>query len=188
MKMKKIILWAMVVLFVAPATLQAGWGWGSGNKEKKKEQQAEQRQENREFRPALKEKTPEEKQAAIQKHHEAQLAENKVFQQAMHDKQMAELKARLAQNAKLTEAQKSEIVFVREKRYEKNMIYGDQTRSENDAFFQQLAGDPNMTKDQKRDAIRAHFQGQKSANQAFRQQQKADSKAEREKIHSEVAS
>ena len=45
-----------------------------------------------------------------------------------------------------------------------------------------------MTENQKREAIRAHFQSQKPANQAFRQQQKAENKAEREKIRSEVSS
>ncbi|MBI4711610.1 MAG: hypothetical protein HY767_04020, partial [Candidatus Omnitrophica bacterium] len=172
----------------APATLQAGWGWGDQKKEEKKAHQMEQKQENKEFRQALKEKTPEEKEAAIQKHRETQLAENKAFQQALHDQQMAEFKAKLEKNTKLTEAQKAEILATREKQYAEMMVHGDQRRSENAAFFQTLSDNPNMTEQQKREAIRAHFQSQKPANQAFRQQQKADSQAEREKIRSEVAS
>jgi hypothetical protein len=39
-----------------------------------------------------------------------------------------------------------------------------------------------MTEEQKRDAIRAHFQSQKPEDQAFREEQKAESKSEREKI------
>ncbi len=174
----------MVVLCVA--TLQVGWGWGNKDKEEKKAQQMEQKQENQQSLKTMKDKTPEEKQAVVQKHHETQLAENKAYQQAAHEKQMSELKAKLEKNAKLTEAQKTEILASREKQYTESNVYGDQRRSENAAFFQTLADDPKMTEAKKRDAIRAHFQSQKPANQAFREQQKADSKVEREKILSEA--
>jgi len=186
--MKKIIFWTVMALSVAPVVLQAGWSWGDKNKEEKKEQRVEPLQEAKELHTTLKEKTLDEKQAAVLQHHEAQLAENKAFQQAMRDKQQAELKAKLAKNTKLTEAQKSEILAAREKQYDKNTAFGDQRRSENAAFFQNFAKDPNMTEEQKREAIRAHFQSQKPADQAFRQQQKSENKSEREKIRSEVPS
>ena len=123
--MKKIILWAMVVLCLAPASLQAWWGWGDKNKEEKKEHRMEQKQENKEFRKSIKGKSPEEKQAAVQQHHEAQLAESKAFQQAMQDKQLAELKVKLAQNRQLTDAQIKEILADREKQFTANKAYGE---------------------------------------------------------------
>lgn len=178
----------MVLLWMAPVTLQAGWGWGNKGKEEKKESRIEQNQEDTKLRKTPVPKTPEEKQAAIEERRAAQTAENKVLQQAVRDKQTAEWKAKLDQNTKLTEAQKEEILAAREKRYERNAAFGDQRRSENSAFFQNFANDPNMTEAQKREAIRAHFQSQKSADQAFRQQQNAEKKAEREKIRSEVSS
>lgn len=188
-EVKKVILWIVVLLCLAPVTLQAGWwGWGDKNKEERKASQVEPKQEAPQPRPTLKEKTPEEKQAAVQKHLDAQVAENKAFQQSMQAKQMDELKVKLAQNTKLTEAQKNEILSSRTKQYEKNTAFGDQRRSENNAFFQNFANDPSMTEDQKRSAIRAHYQSQKSADHVFRQQQKAENKAEREKIRSEASS
>ena len=186
--MKKVVLGAMVLLWMAPAMLQAGWGWDNKNKEENKEQRVEQKQEDPQLRPTLKEKTPEEKQAAIQERRETQAAENKVSQQGMLDKQMGELKVKLAKNTKLTEAQKNEILAARKKQYEKNTAYGDQRRSENNTFFQNFVNDPSMTENQKREAIRAHFQSQKSADKVFRQQQKDENKTEREKIRSEVSS
>ena len=115
--MKKVVLGAMVLLWMAPAMLQAGWGWDNKNKEENKEQRVEQKQEDPQLRPTLKEKTPEEKQAAIQERRETQAAENKVSQQGMLDKQMGELKVKLAKNTKLTEAQKSEILARRQRSY-----------------------------------------------------------------------
>lgn len=147
-----------------------------------------QMQEDKEFRGAFSEKNPEEKQASVLQHREAQIAENKAFQQAAYDKQMAELKAKLAQNTKLTEAQKNEILAAREKQYVKTKAYGDQRRGENNVFFQKLAEDSKMTEEQKREAIQEHFRSQKPADQVFREQQKAESKSEREKIRSEVSS
>ncbi len=178
----------MVVLCMAPVTGQAGWGWGNKNKEVKKASLVEPKQESPELREALKKKKLEAKQAAIQQHREAQLAENQAFQQAMHDRQMAEMKAKLAQNTKLTEVQKNEILASREKQTEGKKAYQDQRRSEDAAFFQKLAEDPKMTEAKKREAIREHFQSQKPANKAFRQQQVAASQSEREKIRAEVPS
>lgn len=184
--MKKVILWVMVLLCMAPAVLQAGWGWGNKPKEEKKVQQAEPKQVKTAPLQAVKEKTPEEKQAAIKQYRENQIAKSKAFQQGIRDKQMAELKAKLALNTKMTDAQKNEIIAAREKQYEQIAAFVDKRRSENNAFFQKLANDPSMTEEQKREAIRAHFQSQKPSSQAFKQQQTTANKTEGEKIRSEV--
>ena len=184
--MKKVVLWAIALLWMSPAMLCADDGLDSKNNEEKEMRQVEQKQEHEQAPKTLEEKTLEKKQAAIQQRRENQLAENKGLQQAMHDKQAGELKTRLAQNTKLTETQKNEILAAREKQYQKNMVFGDQRRAENDVFFQKIGGDSGMTEEQKRGAIRAHFQSQRPADQVFRQQQKVESKAEREKMRSEA--
>ncbi len=184
--MKKIIWVAMVVLFMVPLTLQAAEGGDSKNKEAKKELRMEQKQETKELRQSLKGQTPEERKAAMQKHREAQLASIKALQQGIHDKQMAELKEKLAQDKKLSDARKNEILAGREKQYQENMAYAEKRRSENEAFFKKLASDPKMTEDQKREALRAHFQSQQPVNPAMRQR-KNESKSEREKSRSGVS-
>ena len=186
--MKKMILWTMVVLCMAPATLQAGWGWGEKKPDEKKAPQTAQKQENKVPVKTPKEKSPEELQVAVLKQREALVAQNKVFQQAIHEKQMGELKAKLAKNTKLTVAQKDEILASREKQYSEIRAYEENRRVENAAFFQKLSSDSKMTEEQKREAIRAHFQAQRPADQTFRQQQKNTSTTEREKIGSGVPS
>jgi hypothetical protein len=185
--MRKIILCAMVVLCMAPATLQAGWGWGQKKPDEKKAPRVEQKQKQKVTAKTAKEKSPEELQVAVLKQREALVAQNKAFQQAIHERQMGELKAKLAKNTKLTVAQKDEILASREKQYTETRAYEEKRRVENADFFQKLTSDPKMTEDQKREAIRAHFQSQRPGNQAFRQQQKNKSAAEREKIGSEVS-
>ena len=174
--MKKIILWVMVVLFMMPAMLQAGWEWGSKNKEEKKEPQVEQKQEDKDFKKTLEGKSPEEKRAAIQQYHQAQSEKGKSFQRPVHDKQVAASKTKLVQNTKLSEAQRNEALASREKRYNEIRARGEQRRAENAAFLKKIASDPNMTKEQKQEAIRAYFQSQKSSRQTLRQQKKTGMK------------
>jgi membrane-associated HD superfamily phosphohydrolase len=183
--MKKVILGAMVFLWMVPATLQAERGWGNNNNtEGKKEQQAEQKREDLQPVQSLEEKIPAEKQAVLLGPRGTQVVENKTFQQGIYDRQITELKVKLAKDAKLTEAQRNEILAAREDRYRKNEAFRSKRRSENIAFFQNFANDPGMTEQEKREAIRAHYQSQKSADQIFRQEQKDEIDAEREKLRS----
>jgi len=87
-----------VILCMTPAILQAGWGWGNKDKDEKEVLPVESKQEDPKLRQTFKEKTPEEKQAEIQQHRDARLAENKAIQQAIRDKQMAELKINWRRN------------------------------------------------------------------------------------------
>jgi hypothetical protein len=55
-------------------------------------------------------------------------------------------------------------------------------------FFVSIAGNQNMTMEQKKAAIKAHHEQQKSENQAHHTTQQAARKAEHQKIKGEVKS
>jgi len=52
-------------------------------------------------------------------------------------------------------------------------------------FLEDLAAQPDLTKDQLKEKIKEHFAQQKAENKAKREEEKAERKAEKEKIHNE---
>ncbi|MBL0058075.1 MAG: hypothetical protein IPP35_02935 [Elusimicrobia bacterium] len=70
----------------------------------------QQQGENEAFRGTLKGKSDQEKADAIKAHHEEQYNENMAFREEMHKKNTEFLKAHLASNDKLTDAQKNELI------------------------------------------------------------------------------
>lgn len=116
--MKKIIIGMVLIMWMVPVTLEAGWGWGMKNKDEKKEHQSEQKQESqeqKEFQKNSESKNAVEKEAATKQAAEIQRMRNKIIQQTIRDKYMNELKTKPEQNMRLTEARKNQVLASREK-------------------------------------------------------------------------
>jgi len=148
----------------------------------------DQKQENSAFRQSLEGMTPEQRKAAVAEHRKTQGQENKAFNQQQHAENMAFLKNRLANNTKLTDTQKDELINYFEQQYQQGVDLRTTQHQENVTFFQSIAGNSSLTQAQKKQAILDHFKEQKGENKDFVQDQKSENQAERTKIKSEVES
>ncbi len=153
--------------------------------EKMKAHHEEQKSENKAFRESLKGKSKEEKIEAVKTHREEQKGENKEFRQKLHAENKAKLEEKLAANTKLTQEQKNEIMSEYENRYKNASAHRETQQAENKAFFDQIASS-EMTQEQRKAAIKAHFAEQKTENKNFRKVAHEGMKAERQKIRGEV--
>jgi len=126
------------------------------------------------------EKIAEKKEARDAKH-DARMAE----WQKRHDAFIAKLKERLANNTKLTDAEKTDVVAFFEQQYKENVAFRSEQHEENMKFFDTLIGGTDTTAEQIKAQIKAHFASQKSENQEHRATQQGERKAEREKIKAE---
>lgn len=156
--------------------------WKAEQKEKTKAHFSQQKQENREFRKDLKGKTGQERAEAIKAHHEQQFAENKDFREKMHAEKTAALKDKLAKNPNLTEAQRNELLSAMENQYKGKQDFRNQRHEENTAFLQKVGNDTSLTQDQRRQAIKEHFDKQRAENEARRDQVRAERKALKESL------
>ncbi|MBI2440273.1 MAG: hypothetical protein HYV35_02765 [Lentisphaerae bacterium] len=156
--------------------------------QERREHIKQQKLENAAFRESLKGMTPAERKAALAAHRQAQFEENKDFRQQQHEENLAFLKARLAKNSKLTDAQKEELINFFEEQYQESVDFRAAQHQENVAFFESIANDASLTMAQKKEAIRDHFKTQRAENKAFLQEQKSENQAERAKFKSEIDS
>ena len=177
-------------LFILPAVVHAEKGargeFRQEQKTERKEYRQEQKSENKAFRETLKGKTGEERAEAIKSHHEVQQVEKKAFNAQQHQENMTALKNKLANNTKLSDAQKAELIEQFESQYQENVSFRDARYAENVAFFEQIANNADMTQEQKKAAIKAHFATQKAETKEHVQQQHTENKALRQKIRAEV--
>ncbi|MCB9757154.1 MAG: hypothetical protein H6753_01865 [Candidatus Omnitrophica bacterium] len=145
-------------------------------KEQNKAHRQEQRQENQAFRETLKDLPAEQRQAAIIEHRNSQFAENVAHHEQMHQEQMTKLQAKLAANSELTDAQKQEILNQAEQSYQEKVTKFQEQHQANMNFAQQIANDPNLTPEQKREKMQEHRQ----TNKENMKQQHAENKQKRE--------
>ena len=187
---RRLLCFALGVLLMTPVLAWAESSNTTSFREKQKTEReqhwAQQKQENEAFRKSLEGKTPQEKKAAIEQHRTTQFQENKTFSQQQHQENMDFLRQRLANNNKLTAAEKDELINYFENQYSENVSFREKQHSENVSFFEQTANNSNMTQEQKKEAIKAHFAQQKEENKSNHEEQKAERKTELEKIRSEV--
>ncbi len=94
--------------------------------EKEQEQYQLLQGENKALREDSKEKTPEEKAGVIEAHRRTQFQENRDFNAHMHQENMDFLKSRLAGNAKLTDAEKTELIDFFENQYQEDVSFSEQ--------------------------------------------------------------
>ena len=188
-KMKKIILSLVIgMCFILPRFAFAEQGvrkaFHQGQKQKRMEYRQEQRHENKEFRTGIKDLSSEERVKAIHEHHQTQFSENKAFREQMHNQNAEFLKTKLANNKRLTDAQKTELINFMENQSQENVSFREKQHGENVAFFEQIANDPNMTQKQRKQAIKEHFATQKNENKDYWTAQKSEKKEFRQQLKS----
>ncbi len=191
--MNRIQMMALAIVFLMTPTL--AWaeggtkeGYRQGKKEEMQEYRKQQKEENQAFRQTLKDMTPEERVAAIKVHRQEQYQENLTFSQKMYDEHLARLKEKLAGNAELTDAQKTEIISRFETKHQEKTAYRQQKHEENMVYFEKIVSDPNLTQEQKKEAMKTYWKAQKAEGKQHRETEKAKHKAFRDKMHSEVKS
>lgn len=186
---QKMLLVITVSLLAFPGLALAEEGKRSAFRQEKQEKikahREEQRAQNKEFRQTLKNMSPEERANAVKAHHAEQYVKNTAFRQKAYEENMARLKDKLANNPKLTDAQKSELINTFEKRHQENMSYRERCHNENTAFFERIANDVSLTPEQKKQAIQDYREKQKELSKQHWQQQRESGKVERERIKSE---
>ena len=143
-----------------------------GRQNKRQEFRTQLREENRSFRQSLKDKSPEEKKAAMLQHRQDIAAKREAFHTQNHTESMEALKAKLARNTRLTDAQKNELLDYYEKQYQGNSDFYAKQAAGNHAFFEKIANDSTLTQAQRKEAIRQHFAERRQENKDYRQSQK----------------
>ncbi len=116
---------------------------------------------------------------------EAKHAEHMEKWQKHHDEAIARLKARLAGNKKLTDAEKQEIVTFFDTQYSENKTFRQSQFEENMKFLDEMAAKTDLPREQVREAIKAHFGKQREENKTHHAEQTTERKAERQKIRQE---
>jgi len=128
------------------------------------------------------ETAPADKTAAMLDRRTVQYEKHKAARQKSHEKNMSALTAKLANNNKMTPEQKEEFIGFMESQYKENEAFRDAQHQENAAFFKKIGNDETLTKKQKKEALRKHFADQRTKMKEYVSQQRAQDKAEIEKI------
>ena len=121
---RMMVLGTLVLTFgISNGTLFAkedgsGWKKDPPFKGEKKDFHKDMREDRKAFMESLKDKTPEERDAAILQHQQEMQAKREAFFEQMHAKQGEALKKKLAANQNLTDAQRTQIFNNFEKQYQ----------------------------------------------------------------------
>lgn len=91
----------------------------------------------------------------------------------------------MANNKRLSDSQKSELVRYFENQNQENVSFRDARHAENIAKFESIANDPNLTQEQKKAAIKDFLAQQKAETKQHIKTQKSENKSEWQKIRSE---
>lgn len=75
---------------------------------------------------------------------------------------MDSLSNRFANETRLTDTEKKELITFFKDQYQKNIPYRDEMYSGNVAFFEQIVNNHNLTQEQKKAEITSHFEEQQS--------------------------
>lgn len=180
------ILALLLTTSLAWAEKEGKGAFRQGMKAKHQEFRSEMKSENRAFIDSMKDKSPEEKKAAMVAHRDEEHAKRMEFNGKMYEERQTELKKRLAGNSKLTDDQKNELVSFYEQQHQDAVAHREGQFNENKSFFEQIANDASLTQEQRKAAIKEHFATQKSENKAFRKDMHEENKSERKKIREEV--
>jgi len=137
----------------------------------------QKKSEGRAFRETLKSMDKGAKRKAMADYRATRAAEDRAFGEKLHQENMAFLKAKLAGNRKLGEAQKNGLMNLMESRYQDSVSFRAKQQTEGDAFYQKIEADDSMTEGQKESAIRAHKEKQKAEYKNFREEAREKIKA-----------
>jgi hypothetical protein len=142
----------------------------------------QQKKENKEFHKTLKELAPEERTAKIIRHHEEQFGENLAFGGQMYEKRVSKIRDRLVGSNKLSDAQKDEIMDLTEEQYQDRISFRKEQHQENISFINDLAGQTELSKEERKERVKSHREAQKKENKSFRESQKSKGKSYRQSI------
>ncbi len=152
--------------------------------QQKQERQAhrnQMREETKAFHESLKGLPESERLQAMQEYAEARYQKNLTFNAQQYQENLAGLKENLAANAKLTDAQRTEIIACFEKQHLENTEFNAQRHAANQAFMQSLMQDTSLTPEQRRQKMKEHRRADAAERKAHREQQQSARKACREK-------
>jgi uncharacterized protein YpuA (DUF1002 family) len=113
---------------------------------------------------------------------EARFNEHMAKWQQKHAEAVAKLKERLANNKRLTDEEKQEIVNFFEQQYKENREFRTAQHEETMQFLNSLGDQSDLTKEQVKEKIKAFVDQQKAENKEHREKQKEERKAERAKF------
>jgi hypothetical protein len=155
-------------------------------KEKVQAYHQQHKTENKSFWEGLKTLSPQDKVAAIANHKNERYQENIDFYRGLHSENMEHFKTKLAQNTKLTDAQRQGLINFREEQYQETVGFRAQQHNEDMSFLEQLAKDSNLTNEEIKSQLKANRQQQRNAAQQHRQQQRVERQAKRQEIRSKL--
>lgn len=177
---KRIICLALTAAMLGAGAWAAEAGKGGKNKnhwgQQKQERQAhrqQMREETKAFQASLKGLSESERLQAMQEYSEARYQKNLTFNAQQYQENMARLKANMAANAKLSDAQQAEIMACFEKQHLENTEFNAQRHAANQAFMQALMQDSSLTPEQRRQKIKEHRRADAAERKAHREQQQA---------------
>ena len=140
MKKRILVLSAAAGLFfISSALVFAEYGSEKGSfqkdtQEKWTQGKQKRQEENQAFKKSLEGKTPEEKSAAIKAHREEEHQDKESFYEKTHKDHMSAVKEKLANNSKLSEQERNELINFYEEQYQDNATWRNQQYNKNTAF------------------------------------------------------
>ena len=146
-------------------------------KAERKAFQEQRKAENKAARDALKGTSGEERKTGLQeiarKDHDAR----KAFLAKQHEENMAFLKGKLAGNSRLSDAEKQELITCFETHHQEQAAFREARYQDRVTFFTQIANDPNLSQEQRKEKIREFMATQRDTNiqhQKDRHQERRD--------------
>ncbi len=192
MKKTLIVLAAIILLLPLRASAEGRKGgrkdeFRQAMRTKAQNHRKQQKAENKDFRKSLKHSdlSQDQKIVAIKGHRETQNEENTDFHGKMHKESVGHITAKLAENDKLTDTQKQEILNHREERYQKNIAFRTQQYEENTRAIDQILGNENLSPAERRTQMKEFRTGQKKGNKERRQARRKENKEFRQSFKPE---
>ena len=178
------LTWSVVARAEEPAAAPEG-AWKAHFEQRRQAWEAfrqKQRQADEQFRATLKGMAKDQRIAALEQHRQQDHQQAMDFWAQQHEASMAFLKERLAQNTKLDDAEKTELIAFFEQQYKENVDFRNGQFAESFAFVEKTLADASLTKEQKKAAIHTFLTQQHKEDVTHREQQKGERRQEVQKV------
>ena len=126
-------------------------------------------------------KNSEEKSAAIKSYQEEKYQDKENFYEKTHKDHMAVIKERLTYNSKLNEQEKDELISFYEEQYRENATWRNQQYNRNTSFLEEIANSAK-TPEEKKEAVKKHFQDQKAEGKTRWEKQRFEKEAKKKDL------
>lgn len=175
-----VLMLGVFIVFTADTAFPQGQTGSAYRQELRAKKQAyrdQKKSEAQAFRESLKLMDKGAKQKAMADYRAKRAAEDRAFGEKLHQENMVFLKAKLANNQKLSEGRKNELVNLMESRYQDSVSFREKQQTEGAAFYRKIEADDSMAEGQKESAVRAHKEKQKAEYRNFREEAREKIKA-----------